>query len=181
MLCSLPLLSQILRWSSLMVLAGIMLISCGYTRQKSGGPISDKDLIAMARGNNIKICAQLYNRAKDAFQSAQWNRALELTKGLAAAPTSRTEHTHLRVRSQTLRTVIYTGLLKGNMDLSPFLTQTVKTQNPMNGELSHGSVTQAVHQGVQAGRRTAAGIRGIAGRGSTGNGSQSQRVGSLAA
>lgn len=46
------------------------------------------------------------------------------------------------------------------LDLSPFLTQTVKTQNPLNGELSHGSVTQAVHQGVQAGRRTAAGIGG---------------------
>ena len=51
-----------------------------------------------------------------------------------------------------------------NVDLSPFLTQTVKTQNPMNGELSPGSVAQAVHQGVQAGRRTAAGIGGIAGR-----------------
>ena len=43
------------------------------------------------------------------------------------------------------------------MDLSPFLTQTVKTQNPLNGELSHGIVTQDVHQGVQAGRCTASG------------------------
>ena len=33
------------------------------------------------------------------------------------------------------------------MDLPPFLTQSDKTQNPLNGELSHGNVTQAVHQG----------------------------------
>jgi hypothetical protein len=32
------------------------------------------------------------------------------------------------------------------MDLPPFLRQTDKTQNPMNGELSDGFVTQAVHQ-----------------------------------
>jgi hypothetical protein len=31
------------------------------------------------------------------------------------------------------------------MDLSPFLRQEVKTQNPSNGELSHGIVSQAVH------------------------------------
>ena len=34
------------------------------------------------------------------------------------------------------------------VDLPPFLTQMVKTQNPLNGELSHGVVTQAVHEGV---------------------------------
>jgi hypothetical protein len=49
-----------------------------------------------------------------------------------------------------------------DVDLPPFLRQTVKTQNPTNGELSHGFVTQAVHQGVQAGRRSASGGRGIA-------------------
>ncbi|MFP5231975.1 MAG: helix-turn-helix domain-containing protein, partial [Acidobacteriota bacterium] len=39
------------------------------------------------------------------------------------------------------------------LDLPPFLRQRDKTQNPTNGELSHGFVTQAVHQGIQAGRR----------------------------
>ncbi len=48
------------------------------------------------------------------------------------------------------------------LDLPPFLRQTVKTQNPMNGELSHGFVTQAIHEGIQAGRGSAAGSRGIA-------------------
>ena len=47
--------------------------------------------------------------------------------------------------------------------MSPFLRQTVKTQNSSNGELSHGIVTQEVHAGVQAGRRPAAGTRGIDG------------------
>jgi hypothetical protein len=32
-------------------------------------------------------------------------------------------------------------LLRANMDLSPFLTQVIKTQNSSNGELSHGVVT----------------------------------------
>src|ERR1035441_3332798 len=40
------------------------------------------------------------------------------------------------------------------MDLPPLLTQPVKTQNPMNGELSHGIVTQAVHQGVRSEEHT---------------------------
>ena len=34
------------------------------------------------------------------------------------------------------------------VDLPPFLTQSVKTQNPFKGELSHGVVEKDVHQGV---------------------------------
>jgi inositol oxygenase len=67
------------------------------------------------------------------------------------------------------------------VDLPPFLRQPVKTQNPTNGELSHGIVTQEVHQGVQAGRRTASGSRGFDGRGGARAGSQPERVASLAA
>jgi hypothetical protein len=71
--------------------------------------------------------------------------------------------------------------LENGLDLPPFLTQPVKTQNPLNGELSHGIVTQAVHQGVQAGRCTAAGSRRFTSRSGPWVGSQPQRVGSLAA
>ena len=42
------------------------------------------------------------------------------------------------------------------MDLPPILRQVVKAQIPTNGELSHGIGTQAVQQGVQAGRSPAA-------------------------
>ena len=45
------------------------------------------------------------------------------------------------------------------LDLSPILRQTVKTQISLDGELSPGIVTKAVHQGVQTGRRPAAGTR----------------------
>jgi hypothetical protein len=38
----------------------------------------------------------------------------------------------------------------------------------MNGELSHGFVTQAIHQRIQAGRCSAAGGRSFAGPGCTG-------------
>lgn len=119
---------------TLMVIAGLLLAGFAHAAGQSAEdsdkhlvlfagqnqvePISDSDLKSMARSNNIILCAQLYNRAKDAFKNSQWDRVLDLTEGLAAAPTSHTEHTHLRVRSQTLRTVIYTGSLKGNMDLA---------------------------------------------------------------
>src|ERR1019366_7560078 len=76
------------------------------------------------------------------------------------------------------------GTLVGNqcgcgLDLSPFLTQSVKTQNPLNGELSHGDLSQAVHSGVQVGRRSAAGVRGFIGRGDAGVGSQTESRGPL--
>ena len=45
------------------------------------------------------------------------------------------------------------------LDWSPFLRQPVKTHFSLNGELSHGIVTQAVHTGVYTGRRPAAGTR----------------------
>jgi hypothetical protein len=35
-----------------------------------------------------------------------------------------------------------------DVDWSPFLRQTVKAHFSLNGELSHGIVTQAVHAGV---------------------------------
>jgi hypothetical protein len=38
--------------------------------------------------------------------------------------------------------------LERPVDWSPFLRQTVKTHFSLNGELSHGIVTQAVHAGV---------------------------------
>src|ERR1700688_2594263 len=67
------------------------------------------------------------------------------------------------------------------VDLSPFLTQPVKTQNPFKGELSHGVVEKNVHEGVQAGCGAAAGTREFDRRGGTGAGGQSQRPAPLAA
>jgi hypothetical protein len=114
-----------------MAIAGIVLVSCGPKTEKSAGPISDHDLMVMARGNDIKITEQLFNRAKDAFKSGQWDRALELTEGLATAPTARVGHTHFRVRSRTLRTVIYAGQLKGRMELAEAYGQGAdKAKNP---------------------------------------------------
>ena len=136
MLPSLRLLSPTLRWFSLIAIAGIFLVNCGPKpaappAEKSTAAMSDSDLIVLARGNNINVCADLYDRAKGAFKNAQWDRALELTAGLATAPTSRTEHTHLRGRSRTLRAVIFAGQIKGNMALAEAYTQGVdKAKNP---------------------------------------------------
>src|SRR5712692_4508017 len=61
------------------------------------------------------------------------------------------------------------------LEWSPFLRQTVKTQNsangmkmPSKGGLSHGFVSTAVYEGVQAGRDTAAGDGGVDGGGGAG-------------
>src|SRR5260370_9519786 len=70
---------------------------------------------------------------------------------------------------------------ESSLDLPPVLTQTVKTQNPFKGELSHGVVTQVVHQRVQAGRGAAAGARGFHRRSGAGGGGQSQPASPLAA
>ena len=58
------------------------------------------------------------------------------------------------------------------MDLPPVLRQAVKTQNPLNGELSHGIVAQVVYEGVQAGRRQATGAGGFHRRGGASVGGQ---------
>jgi transposase len=44
--------------------------------------------------------------------------------------------------------VLASKVVGTDVDWPPVLRQTVKTQNPLNGELSHGSNTQAVHAGV---------------------------------
>jgi hypothetical protein len=139
MLPSHRLLSPILRWCSLLALAGIVLVSCQPTAQQTAAPptkqsleaTSDSDLVVMARANNIIVCAALYERAKVAFKNAQWDRALDLTAGMATAPTSKTEHTHLRVRSRTMRSVIFAGQIEGNMALAEAYGQGAdKTKNP---------------------------------------------------
>ena len=74
------------------------------------------------------------------------------------------------------RLVVDTSALQGlKVEWSPFLRQTVKTENsanginmPSKGELSHGFVSTAVHEGVQAGGDSAAGSGGIGSRGGTG-------------
>jgi transposase len=69
----------------------------------------------------------------------------------------------------------------GGLDLSPFLTQPVKTQNPSKGELSHGVVEKNVYEGVQAGCGAAAGTREFDWRSSAGVRGEPERVAPLAA
>jgi yecA family protein len=61
------------------------------------------------------------------------------------------------------------------LDLSPFLRQTLKTQDaangvkmPSKGGWSHGFVSTAVHEGVEAGGASAAGDGGVNRRGGAG-------------
>jgi type IV secretion system protein VirB10 len=51
------------------------------------------------------------------------------------------------------------------LDLSRFLRQTVKSQKPANGELTHGTVSTEVHEGSKSGGHSAAGCGGIGRRG----------------
>ena len=50
------------------------------------------------------------------------------------------------------------------VDLSRFLRQTVKRQNSVDGELTHGIVSTEVHEGIKSGGHSAAGCGSI-GRG----------------
>jgi len=85
-----------LRLLGLIVLAGIILISCGPTTNQPAASTSP------------------YDRAKDAFKSGQIDKALELTNKLATAtpPADSTE------RARVLRAVIYTGELKSANELA---------------------------------------------------------------
>jgi len=140
-------LSSTLRTLSVLAIAGIFLVTYQPRAQQTATPpaekstadMSDSDLIVLARGNNINVCADLYNRAKGAFKDGQWDRALELTAGLATAPTSKTEHTHLRGRSRTLRAVIFAGQIKGNMALAEAYAQGAeKAKKPKFKTAYHG-------------------------------------------
>jgi hypothetical protein len=109
MLPALRLSSRILRLFSLMAIVVIVLVSCGPTAKKSAGP------------------ADPYGRAKDAFKTGQFDKALELTYKLAAA----TPPGDFTDRARVLRAVIYTGELKSKMELSGAYTQGIdKAKNP---------------------------------------------------
>jgi hypothetical protein len=87
---------QSLRLFGLIVVAGLVLVSCGPTTNKTEGGTSP------------------YDRAKGAFKTGNLERALELTDKLATAtpPADSTD------RARVLRAVIYTGELKAAMELA---------------------------------------------------------------
>jgi len=80
----------------LIVVAGVVLVSCGPTANKPAAETSP------------------YDRAKDAFKSGDLDKALELTDKLATAtpPADSTD------RARVLRAVIYTGELKSAVELA---------------------------------------------------------------
>ena len=79
-----------LRLLVLIIVAGIMLVSCGPTANQSAGPTNP------------------YDRAKDAFKGGQLDKALELTGKLARA----TPPGDFTDRARVLRAVIFTGEFK---------------------------------------------------------------------
>jgi len=67
------------------------------------------------------------------------------------------------------------------LDLPPKLSQAVKTQDPLTGQLIHRAFTQAVHKVVPCGGGAAAGARGFHRRGGAGAGGPPQGAAPLAA
>ncbi len=63
-----------------------------------------------------------------------------------------------------------------SVDLPHVLRQTVKAQISSNGELSHGIVSQAVHERVQGSRRPAAGARDRGQRGGARTGGEPEHA-----
>ena len=100
---------QSLRVFGLMVVAGVVLVSCAPTT------------------NQPVVEPSAYDRAKDAFKSCKLDKALELTDKLATAtpPADSTD------RARVLRAVIYTGELKGAMELAEAYSKGAeKAKNP---------------------------------------------------
>ena len=87
---------QSLRLFGLIVVAGVVLVSCGPTTNKPA------------------VQTSAYDRAKDAFKSGDLDKALDLTDKLSTAtpPADSTE------RARVLRAVIYTGELKSADELA---------------------------------------------------------------
>ena len=109
MVLSLRSFTSSLRLPGLIVLAGVILASCGPTTQQTAGPTDP------------------YDRAKDAFKSGQIEKALELTDKLATVtpPADSTE------RARVLRAVIYTGELKSANELAEGYSKGAeKAKNP---------------------------------------------------
>ncbi len=80
----------------LIVIAGVVVISCGPT------------------ANQPAVQTSPYDRAKDAFKSGQLDKALDLTDKLATA----TPAVDTTDRARVLRAVIYAGELKGTKELA---------------------------------------------------------------
>jgi hypothetical protein len=85
----------------LIIMAGIILVSCGPS------------------STNTAVQTSPYDRAKDAFKSGQLDKALDLTEKLATGtpPEDSTD------RARMLRAVIYAGQLKGNKELAEAYNQ----------------------------------------------------------
>jgi hypothetical protein len=104
--CSFP---QSLRLFGVIVVAGVVLVSCGPTTNKPAGQPS------------------AYDRAKDAFKSGELDKALDLTDKLATAtpPADSTES------ARVLRAVIYTSELKSTKELAEAYSKGAeKAKNP---------------------------------------------------
>jgi hypothetical protein len=88
--------SQYLRCFGLIVVAGVVLLSCAPA------------------GNKPAVQTSPYERSKDAFKSGDFDKALDLTDKLAVAspPADCTD------RARVLRAVIYTGKLKSASELA---------------------------------------------------------------
>ncbi len=118
--------------SVLICLVAGLVLSYGQARGQS---------TSVPDNNDIHFKEDIFNRANAAFQNGQWDQALELTERLANAPTAPgREHTHFRVRSRSLRAVIYAGQLEGRWELAEaYDAGARKGTNPQSKELyEHG-------------------------------------------
>lgn len=104
MFCSIRSLRPSLSMLSLIMFAAVVLVNCGSTANQPSGPTS------------------VYDKAKDAFKSVNVEKALDLTDKLAAT----TPPADFTDRARVLRAVIYTGELKGALELAEAYGQGVE-------------------------------------------------------
>jgi hypothetical protein len=148
-------------------------IRLGMQEKNTGGKLSGKveadESFIGAKARNMHLSRRNKMCECDNFGKTIVSAVLERHGKVRATvmPNQRKKAIHEHVREQVeAGATVYSDELKSyeglneytirssitqrhtSMDWSPFLRQTVKTQNPSNGELSHGSFAQAVHAGV---------------------------------
>jgi len=124
--------SRSLRLFGLIVVSGVVLVSCGPT----------------ANNPAPQTKTSAYDRAKDAFKSGAPDKALELTDKLATAtpPADSTE------RARVLRAVIFTGELKSTKELAEAYSRGAeKSKNPR----FHSEYLRLHHDNLEAATKAA--------------------------
>ena len=104
---------------------------------------SSQDIDDATRPVWLEATESFYKKLNRIAKECQLSRYEALSKGLDAL--FRETQVRRSALNRNIKSPGQSEVFRRTMDWSPFLRQAVKTHFSVNGELSHGVVTQAVH------------------------------------